>query len=374
MSALTAIGLASGSSIEGVRAVILRTDGERAVEAGPAHFHPYSRDQKIFIRRAIKAAIEGRDGAADIGKAEGELTEVHAIAVVELLERTGIKRTAIDVIGLSGHAILHRPKRTFEGIGRTWSIGDGRVLAEETGIDVVAQFRAADVAEGGEGAPLSPLYYRALAASAGRGAPLAVIELNDAATIVFIPESASDLDLAAFDCGPGTSLVDRWADLKSGQATDAGGALAMSGKVHADVLRLMLLNPYLRRRPPKFLDRHDFKIEPALSLSLADGAATLTALTAACVRASATLLPAEPREWIVAGEGRRNPAILMALEKALEAHVHVAESAGWRGDDLEAECVAYLAVRALKKLPLTFPGTTRAPRPLRGGTFHGAPA
>lgn len=154
---------------------------------------------------------------------------------------------------------------------------------------------------------------------------------------------------------------------------DTDGALARTGQVHSDVLRLMLLNPFIRRKPPKSLDRYDFKLEPALGLSAADGAATLTAFTAACVRSSIPHLPEAPSDWIVVGGGRRNPAMMEALKKAIDADIYDAESVGWRGDFLEAECFAYLAVRSLRKLPLSFPRTTRVPRPMRGGVHLRAP-
>ena len=373
MTVLTAIGLMSGTSLDGVVAAILRTDGEDHLEPGPAHFRPYSRDLKVYIRRAIKAALEGRDGAADIGKAAGEVTAAHAIAVVDLLEKAGLKRTAIDVIGCHGQTILHRPKRTPESVGRTWQIGDGKVLAEETRIDVVCDFRSADIVEGGEGAPLAPAYYAALVRALARDQSVCVINLGGAANITYVPPNGRDGDLLAFDCGPGNVLIDQWMELKTGAAMDEDGVLARSGQVHSDILRLMLLNPYIRRRPPKSLDRYDFKFDPALSLKAEDGAETLTAFTAACVRASAAHLPDAPGEWIVTGGGRRNPALMEALVKALEAPVATAEAVGWRGDDLEAECMAYLAVRRLRKLPISFPKTTRAPRPLLGGVHHRAP-
>lgn len=373
MTILTALGLMSGASLDGIDLAILKTDGEVAVEPGPTHFYPYSRDLKIFIRRAIKAALEGRDGAADIGKASGEVTEAHAIAVAELLDKAGLKRTAIDVIGFHGQTILHRPKQTPESVGRTWQIGDGQSLADETGIDVVADFRAADIAAGGEGAPFAPLYHAALVRALGRAHSVGVINLGGVSNVTYVPCDGGDLDLIAFDCGPGNGLIDEWVELKTGEAMDKDGALARSGQVHSDILRMMLLNPYIRRKPPKSLDRYDFKIDAVLSLSAADGAATLTAFTAACVRASAAHLPDEPGEWIVAGGGRRNPAMMKALADALDADVCSAESAGWRGDVLEAECFAYLAVRSLRKLPISYPKTTRVPRPLRGGVYHRAP-
>lgn len=374
MTALTAIGLMSGTSLDGVDAAILKTDGRDLIEPGPVHFSPYSRDLKVFIRRAIKAALEGRDGAADIGKAAGEVTAAHACAVEDLLQKAGLRRAAIDVIGFHGQTILHRPRRSSDGVGRSWQIGDGRALAAETKIDVVCDFRSADVAAGGEGAPFAPPYHAALARALGRDHPVGIINLGGVANITFSPRAGGDLDLVAFDCGPGNGLVDQWVDLKTGEPMDRDGALARSGRVHSDRLRMMLLNPYIRRPPPKSLDRYDFKIDPVLDLSAADGAATLTAFTAACVRASVAHLPEEPGEWIVSGGGRRNPAMMEALVKALERDVRSAEEVGWRGDDLEAECFAYLAVRSLRKLPISFPKMTRVPRPMLGGVHHRAPA
>lgn len=373
MSILTAIGLMSGTSLDGVDAAILRTDGEHFLEAGPALHIPYSRDRKIIIRRAIKAALEGRDGATDVGKAAAEVTIAHAEAVEAILEKSGLKRTAVDVVGFHGQTILHRPSRSPESTGRTWQIGDGRLLADEVRIDVVCDFRSNDVAAGGEGAPLAPVYHHALAAALGRPHALGVINIGGVANITFAPPGGKPSDLVAFDCGPGNGLVDQWMELKTGQAMDTDGALARTGAVHTEVLRMMLLNPYLRRKPPKSLDRYDFKLEPILGLSTSDGAATLTAFTAACVRASAPLLPTPPGEWIVVGGGRRNPALMEALGKALDAPVLAAEEVGWRGDDLEAECFAYLAVRSLRKLPLSYPKTTRAPRPMLGGVHFRTP-
>lgn len=373
MTALCALGLMSGTSLDGVDAAILTTDGDGLIEPGPASFSPYSRDLKILVRRAIKAAIEGRDTAADIAKASAEVTAAHVEAVAALLDKAGMKRTRIDVIGFHGQTILHRSKQSGDFSGRSWQIGDGRLLAEETRIDVVCDFRGRDIAEGGEGAPLAPIYHAALARSLHRAHPVAIINIGGVSNITYAPPGGGDLDLLAFDCGPGNGLIDQWTELMTGAPMDKDGSLAKSGQVHSEILRLMLLNPYIRRRPPKSLDRYDFKIDPVLGLPAADGAATLTAFTAACIRASAAHLPAPPGEWVVTGGGRRNPALMGAVAVALDAPVVTAEDVGWRGDDLEAECFAYLAVRSLRRLPMTFPRTTRAPRPLSGGTFHCAP-
>jgi anhydro-N-acetylmuramic acid kinase len=154
---------------------------------------------------------------------------------------------------------------------------------------------------------------------------------------------------------------------------DKDGALARAGAVNEEALRMMLLAPYLRRHPPKSLDRYDFKLDHVMKLSPEDGAATLTAFTAACIAQSEKFLPEPPGGYIVCGGGRRNPAMMSALKERLEAKVVTAEEIGWRGDDLEAECFAYLAVRSLKKLPLSYPKTTRVPSPMRGGVYHRAP-
>lgn len=370
---LTAIGLMSGTSLDGVDAAILRTDGEDVIEPGPTLFVPYSREVKVFIRRAVKAAIEGRDAAADIGKAAGEVTLAHVAAVERLLSENGLKGAAIDVIGFHGQTILHRAPKDRETGGRSWQIGDGAVLARELAIDVVSEFRAADIAAGGEGAPLAPVYHLALVKGLAREGAVAVLNLGGVSNATYVPEGADETDILAFDCGPGNGLIDEWMELRTGQPMDEDGALARQGKVHTELLRAMLRNPYFARTPPKSLDRYDFKLDSVLGLSAADGAATLTAFTAAAVRAGERFMPSVPALWIVTGGGRRNPALMEALSKALSGKVVPAEEVGWRGDDLEAECFAYLAVRALNKRPITFPKTTRAPRPLVGGVRHRKP-
>ncbi|MEZ5892842.1 MAG: anhydro-N-acetylmuramic acid kinase [Parvularculaceae bacterium] len=372
---LTAIGLMSGTSLDGVDAAILATDGEDVVRPGPAISVPYSRELKIWVRRAIKAALEGRDGAEEIGKAAGEVTYAHLQAVEALLEKSGIKRKDVDVIGFHGQTILHRPSKEAGMPGRTWQIGDGRALANETRIDVVCDFRANDVASGGEGAPFAPVYHRALVASMKERPQCAVgvVNLGGVSNVTYVPENAKPSDLVAFDCGPGNGLIDEWVEMKTGEHMDKDGAMALAGTVNEEALRMMLLAPYLRRKPPKSLDRYDFKLDQVKKLSPEDGAATLTAFTAECIAKSEKFLPEPPGGYIICGGGRRNPAMMKALKERLEAEVVTAEDAGWRGDDLEAECFAYLAVRSLKKLPLSYPKTTRVPAPMKGGVYHRAP-
>ncbi|MEO0399666.1 MAG: anhydro-N-acetylmuramic acid kinase [Pseudomonadota bacterium] len=376
MGVKTAIGLMSGTSLDGIDAAILKTDGAGVVEPGAALSIPYSRAVKVFVRRAIKAALEGRESAQDVADAEAAVTKAHAEAVAALLDEAGLAAADVDVVGFHGQTILHRPESLTGEPGRTWQIGDGAALASATGIDVVNDFRAADVAAGGEGAPFAPVYHAALARAYAAveqiDGPIAILNLGGVGNITFAPAGAGDADLVAFDCGPGNGLIDEWMEQKTGEAIDRDGKAAACGAVDDAVLRLMLLNPYLKRPAPKSLDRYDFKLDAAKALSLTDGAATLTAFTAACVARSVDLLPEPPALWVVAGGGRRNPTLMAALGDALDAPVRAAEDAGWRGDDLEAECFAYLAVRSLAGRPLSFPKTTGVPHAMTGGVLSKA--
>jgi anhydro-N-acetylmuramic acid kinase len=373
MTELVAIGLMSGTSLDGIDAAIIKTDGDRRIEIGPALFVPYSRASKVFARRAIKAALEGRDRAAEIAEAEAHLTRANAEAVAQLLAEAGAEARDIDVIGYHGQTILHRPKRNPESVGRTWQIGDGEKLAALCGVDVVHDFRADDVAAGGEGAPLSPVYHAARVAALGRTGPIAVINIGGVSNLTYVAPGAADEDLLSFDCGPGNGLIDEWMALKTGRAMDEDGAAASAGAAHEETVRLMLLHPFIRREPPKSADRYDFRLDTQASFSVEDGAATLAAVTARAIAGSVRFLDAPPAAWIVAGGGRRNGAILAALRGQCAAPVLLAEEVGWRGDFLEAECFAYLAVRSLAGAPITFPRTTRAPRPLTGGRCSRAP-
>ncbi|MCI5043864.1 MAG: anhydro-N-acetylmuramic acid kinase [Aquisalinus sp.] len=370
---LTAIGLMSGTSLDGVDVALLKSDGNNLVETGAALSVPYPRMTKVWVQRAIKAALEGRDEANEIAKAIDEVTSAHIRAVQKFMEKNHLTRKEIDVIGFHGQTILHRPPVDRSAPGRTWQIGSGHIMAEELGINVVDGFRDNDMAQGGEGAPFAPIYHALLVRKLAREKSVCVLNIGGVANITWIPADGDPLRMVAFDCGPGNGLVDEWIELQTGEQMDKDGAYASAGKVHDDILRMMLLNPFLRRRAPKSLDRYDFKISPVAELSTEDGAATLTAFTAACIEKSVALLPEPPGEWIIVGGGGHNPVLMKHLEDILAAPVILAGDAGWRGDFLEAECFAYLAIRSLRKLPLSYPGTTRVQRPLTGGVLHTKP-
>lgn len=293
---------------------------------------------------------------------ERELTHLHADAVAALLRQTGLAADAIDIIGFHGHTVAHRPER-----GWTWQIGDGSALAQSTGIDVVDDLRGDDVRAGGQGAPLIPIYHRAL--TAGLERPIAVLNLGGVANISFI---GSDESLIAFDTGMASGLIDNWMQRHGGVAYDSGGRTAAAGRVSEAVLMQMLSNPWFDLPAPKSIDREAFTMDAAEGLSLEDGAATLTAFTAQTVARALDHLPVRPDHILVAGGGRHNLTMMKMLAERCGCPVDPVDGYGWNGDAVEAEGFAYMAVRSLRRLPISFPGTTGVATPLTGGHFHAA--
>jgi anhydro-N-acetylmuramic acid kinase len=354
---LRVIGLMSGTSLDGVDAAWLETDGERIGALGPRLTLPYDDRLRSDLRRLLDHAPTLAADDRRVKTAAMRLTEYHARAVA------AIGRPA-DLIGFHGQTILHQPKLHQPGQGRTWQIGDATWLAWRTGVRVAWDFRSADVAAGGEGAPFAPAYHAALASALPR--PLAVLNIGGVANVTWI---GADGSLLACDSGPGNGPLDDWVARHTAAAFDQDGALARAGTVDRVVLGRLLDDPYFARSAPKSLDRLDFAKTLAASgieaLSPADGAATLVAFTAAAV--AATKLPAPPLRWLVGGGGRHNPAIMQALRDALGAPVEPVEAVGWDGDALEAQCFGFLAARVAASLPLSFPGTTGVSQPQSGG-------
>jgi anhydro-N-acetylmuramic acid kinase len=343
----------SGTSLDGIDVAAIESDGKDLVATGPALTIPYLDD----FRDRLRAVLGGKGPVAAV---EDESTRLQAAAVAEF--RVRYPETRFELIGFHGHTILHEPENR-----RTWQIGDGALLARLTGCDVVADFRRADVAAGGEGAPLAPLYHAALAA--GLAKPLAVLNLGGVGNVTWI---GGDYGLLAFDTGPGNALLDDWVRRHTGQKADTGGVLARTGSISAGHVARFFQAPYFARNPPKSLDRDAFAAFVPDGLSPADGAATLTEMTAAAVAAGRHHFPQAAREFLVTGGGRHNPAMMAALARLLGVPVRPVEAVGWDGDALEAQAFAYLAIRSRRGLPLSLPTTTGAPRPMRGGRLFRA--
>ena len=361
---LTVVGLMSGTSMDGIDAAILRSDGGRIIEPGPAMFTPYTDDERAILKQALAdaRAIHGqRERPGVLREAENIITARHAAAVKNLTEKAAIGPADIDAVAFHGQTVLHRPEDML-----TVQIGDGAVLAAELGVPVVGDFRSADVAAGGEGAPLVPAYHRGLVERAGTPLPVCVLNLGGVSNLTFIDENT----LLAFDIGPANALIDDWMLARTGQAFDADGSTAKAGKVNKDALKALLSHPYFKRPPPKSLDRDAFSLDPVGALSLEDGAATLTAFTAKAIGQCMSFLPQPPQSWIASGGGARNPVMLAMISDAVGMKIDAASAIGADGDFVEAQAFAYLAVRALKDWPVTFPGTTGVAKPLTGGVLR----
>ncbi|HYM33729.1 MAG TPA: anhydro-N-acetylmuramic acid kinase [Candidatus Cybelea sp.] len=344
-----ALGLMSGTSLDGIDAALIVTDGVTVSKHGAWTTVPYD----TALRERLRSVL---GGVGDVAGAERALTEAHAAAVAKLLAEAGVAAREVAVIGFHGQTILHQPERR-----RTWQIGDGKLLSERTGIAVVNDFRSADVAAGGQGAPFAPLYHVALAQGLER--PLAVLNLGGVGNVTWIGEGGP----IAFDTGPANAPIDDWLRRHLGQPMDHGGQLARTGKVDGARVNAALAHRYFSLSPPKSLDRNDFTEAMVAGMSAADGAATLTEITAAAAAAALAHMPAPPRRWLVTGGGRHNAVLMAALARRIGVPVEPVEAAGWRGDALEAEAFAFLAVRSLEGLPLSLPGTTGVPQPMTGG-------
>ncbi len=353
--AIWALGCMSGTSMDGVDAAMVLTDGVEVFEFGATGFRPYSDSERDVIRAAQGAWL------GDIGVAEAEAVVRHAHA--ELIARFG----GVELVGFHGQTLAHDP-----GGQGTHQTGDGAALAQQIDHNVVWDFRSADVAAGGQGAPLAPFYHFALARRLGLG-PIAFLNLGGVGNVSFVNPFAATADvpraLLGFDTGPANALMDDFVKERTGLACDYGGAMAAAGRVDQALVSSFLEGGYFARKPPKSLDRNDFAdlVDAVAGLSDLDGLATLAAATIGAVRRAFDYAPKGLEKVLVCGGGRKNTHLMQGLKVALNTPVEDIDDAGFDGDMLEAQAFAYLAVRAQKGLSLSAPGTTGVKTPLTGG-------
>jgi anhydro-N-acetylmuramic acid kinase len=354
----TAIGVISGTSMDGIDVALLRSDGETRVETGPAATFPYPEPTARALRVVVADAAKAEAPQPELERA---VTDAHVAAVEAFLERFSIPRESVALVGLHGQTILHRPRARL-----TRQLCDGERAASALGMDVVCDFRSSDVAAGGEGAPFAPIYHAAM--TAGLERPLMVLNWGGVGNVTYL---AADGAIAAFDTGPANALIDDFLLRRRGVAFDADGALAASGQVDRAKVDAMMRDPYFARPAPKSLDRNHFAAVADLVTDLddADGAATLAAFTIEATAAALKILPRAPKRWLVGGGGRRNRFLMDRLAGRLGVAVEPVEAIGYDGDAIEAQCFAYLALRSLRGLPLSFPTTTGVPAPMTGGAF-----
>lgn len=357
------LGVISGTSMDGIDVALVETDGDDVVRPRAGATLPY--DAALTAQLRVLIADPARAETGDLAALEAAVTDAHCDAALAFLATQGVAPGAVALAGLHGQTVLHRPERRL-----TVQLLDGARAAARLGIDVVCRFRHADVAAGGEGAPLAPLYHAARAR--GLEGPLMTLNWGGVGNVAYLGAG----DPIAFDSGPANALLDDWTLRHTGRAYDEGGRLAAAGRVDEETLAALMDNPFFDRPPPKSLDRNDFHERAKIveGLSPADGAATLAAFTVEATAAALRHAPEPPRRWLVTGGGRLNPVLMARLQARLGVPVEPVEAVGWNGDALEAELFAWLAARSRRGLPMSLPTTTGVPRPTPGGVFFARPA
>ncbi len=355
--------------MDGIDAALLKTDGEAVVERGPSGFYPYSPETRDLLQQALVDAlqIDQRDERPGcLGNAQEMVTTLHAEAINQFLKDNNLTVDNVDLLGFHGQTVLHRPDDAL-----TVQIGNGQALADATGISTVYDMRANDMVHGGQGAPLIPVYHQALAKNVSSDVavdgPICFVNIGGISNITYVGD-----ELIAFDSGPGNALIDQWVQKHVGISHDQGGAIAAEGVIDRSFIDGYMADAFFEKPVPKSLDRNDFRLLDEANLSVETVARSLARVSAEAIIRAAEHLPDTPSLWIICGGGRHNPHIMNDLtELALEAGSNVvsAEVAGFDGDAMEAEGWAYLAVRSIQHLPLTYPQTTGCKQEVSGGVF-----
>jgi anhydro-N-acetylmuramic acid kinase len=371
MEPIWAVGLMTGTVLDGnIDLALLRTDGERIEEFGPYALMPYQQSVRTLLEKTLAEArawnFDGPEPAI-FREAEEALSRAQSAAVREFVEANGLTMADIGIVGFHGQTVLHRAPQKGR-LGQTRQLGDGELMSALLGTKVAYDFRSADMRAGGQGAPLSAAYHAALLHDADASGDSAILNLGGVANITWWDGGENFI---AFDTGPANAPLNDFVKSLGLGEMDHDGALGRAGTVDEARLAKLLEHPYLSAPYPKSLDRFDFTSAMAEGLGAEDGAALLSAFTASAVGKALDLLPRRPMKLVVSGGGRHNPTIMAMLAERAGVETTSAETLGWRGDAVEAECFAYLAVRVLRGLPISFPATTGAPEPMRGGRLAG---
>ena len=349
-----AIGLMSGTSADGVDVAYIDTDGKEFVFFGPSQSFGFPRALKD---RLINTKVDDETNLI----IEKHLTLFHFDSIKKFMKINHLNKHNIDLVGFHGHTIYHNPLDRV-----TVQLGDGKLLAKCLEIPVINDFRSEDVKNGGEGAPLTPIFHSVLAKKLTK--PVAILNIGGVANVTWVGKQIDEL--MAFDVGPGNAMIDDWVFSQGLGDYDKNGCIAAKGFVNADILNRYLSHDFFQQKPPKSLDRNSFSLELVKGLTIEDATATLSEFTAESVRKSQVFFPSPVTQWIVCGGGRLNGELMRMLEVKLDAPVVRSEEVGWDGDALEAQAFAFLAVRSKMKLPLSFPNTTGVKNSTVGGVLN----
>ena len=351
------LGLMSGTSMDGIDAALIKTDGVKIFDIGPATTIPYADSLKQLIR----AALGHRAPSSVLIQT---ITDAHFEAVKSLLSENPGFEEKIKLIGMHGHTVVHAPNDKT-----TLQVGDGERLAKHIGINVVCDFRSTDVANGGQGAPLAPLYHSALAQDLEK--PVLIVNIGGIANVTWIGGD-ENLTPIAFDTGPGNCILDDWVQANTKERFDQGGEISAAGAPNNELVEKMMEHPYFNSPPPKSLDRLDLNYKCIFGLEPADGAATLVMYTCKTIMAALQYVPEPPKRLFITGGGRLNPTIMRELSSLASVPVEPVEAIGWDGDMLEAQAFGFLAVRSIRGMHLSTPTTTGISAPASGGILHKA--
>jgi anhydro-N-acetylmuramic acid kinase len=346
--AIWALGAMSGTSLDGVDAAMVLTDGHKILEFGPHAYRPYTEVERATIRAAF-------------GKWQGEAGVSQAAEVVESAHAEVLARfSGAEVIGFHGQTLAHDPKNR-----RTHQAGDGALLARLLGVTVVYDFRSMDVELGGQGAPLVPYFHYAAAQYLGLTEPVAFLNLGGVGNLTWVDPMGAEADVLAFDTGPANAPINDAMQARFDLAQDAGGAVAATGRIDQALVEAFVTQAYFHKMPPKSLDRDTFKrfFRKLHKLPNSDAIATLTAIAAACVNRGTEHFPAPISQMLVAGGGRLNKTLMGQLK----FNAQDIDKVGLNGDMLEAQAFGYLAVRVMRGLPTSGPKTTGVAAQISGG-------
>ena len=357
------IGMMSGTSPDGVDIALLETDGGKEISLIAHGFHAHPDTMRCVLREILDKATGLEDAVARdrtvwpdwLVEAEAMVTQQHIAALA------GFDQQAARLIGFHGQTVLHRPDA-----GLTLQIGDAAGLAKAVGLDVVADFRQADMAAGGQGAPLASLFHAALAD--GLAKPLALLNLGGIANITCL---ADGLPPFAFDTGPANALLDDWVQSHTGQAYDIDGQLAASGQVDEAALAALMAHPF-DQKAAKITRSVGLFIDACDGLIGGGWCGDIDRLYGCLGRAGFDFCPQRPARLLLCGGGRHNLTVREKLAKACQIEVAACEAVGWHGDSLEAQAFAWLAARSLEGLPLSLPSTTGTGAPVSGGRLYRA--
>ena len=361
---ITAIGLMSGTSCDGIDASIIESDGENDLNLIGNYFFPYEEESRFKIRKLkekIDKVVDLEINKGEINDLEKKITSLHSKAINLLLEKLDINKSEIDLVGLHGHTIFH----SFQS-KKTKQLSDGKALSAMTGLNVIYDFRENDLRNGGQGAPLVPIFHKLLQKKLELKLPVVFVNIGGISNITYLDKND---EMISFDSGPGNFLIDKLLQLKSNDKIqfDKNGDLAFKGRIDKSILDNYLSDPYYKTLPPKSLDVNDFNLSPVREISLQNSITTLSELTSVTIVNSLNFFLHRPQKIILCGGGRKNRYIYEQIAKKSNISTTSIDHYKLNGDFIESQAFAYLAIRSFLKKPISFPKTTGVSKPMTGG-------